>query len=178
MTTLDLPGHGAVHVAVAPPGFDDWDALLALLRASFAYMEGRIDPPSSLDRMDAAALRAKSHDETLILATAAGRLVGCAFAAVRDEHVYVGKVAVAADARGQGVARALLSAADAVARQHGRIGLELQTRVELTENHRSFAALGFRPVAETAHPGYDRPTSITWQRPLADPQPATPGALA
>jgi phosphinothricin acetyltransferase len=42
--------------------------------------------------------------------------------------------------------------------------LELQTRVELIENHNTFSALGFEKVAETAHPGYSRPTSITMQR--------------
>jgi phosphinothricin acetyltransferase len=42
--------------------------------------------------------------------------------------------------------------------------LELQTRVELIENHKTFGALGFEKVAETAHPGYSRPTSITMQR--------------
>ena len=44
--------------------------------------------------------------------------------------------------------------------------LELQTRVELTENHATFRALGFVEVARTAHPGYDRPTSITFRRPV------------
>ncbi|MFN7434077.1 MAG: N-acetyltransferase, partial [Betaproteobacteria bacterium] len=47
----------------------------------------------------------------------------------------------------------------------GRTALELQTRIELTENHATFAALGFAKVAETAHPGYARPTSITLRRP-------------
>jgi hypothetical protein len=56
--------------------------------------------------------------------------------------------------------------ADAMARALGRPLLELQTRVELTENHAIFAALGFREVGRTAHPGYDRPTSVTMERPV------------
>jgi hypothetical protein len=54
--------------------------------------------------------------------------------------------------------------AEAMARELGRPVLELGTRVELTENHAAFAALGFREVARTAHAGYDRPTSVTMER--------------
>lgn len=153
-----------MRIAIDPRGFDDWPALLALLREAFAFMDGRIDPPSSLARLDADGLRAKARDEHLIVATEDDRLVGCVFAAPRAEALYVGKLAVVADRRGRGIARALLLAANAVARRHGLGTLELQTRVELVENHRTFAALGLRTVAETAHPGYDRPTSVTMHR--------------
>ena len=42
--------------------------------------------------------------------------------------------------------------------------LGLQTRVELVENQTAFRAMGFQEVGRTAHPGYDRPTSITYRR--------------
>jgi len=155
-----------MHIEIAPPTFSDWQSLLSLLQSAFAYMHGRIDPPSSLDSMTADDLAKKARTETLILATEGGRLLGCAYAAVRSDCVYVGKIAVAADARQRGLARRLLAVADDVARQAGRDCLELQTRIELVENHRTFAALGFVKVAETAHAGYDRPTSITMRRPV------------
>ena len=113
-------------------------------------------------------LKAKAAEETLIIATAGRDLIGCAFAAVRDECVYIGKVAVAPSARGKGVARAMLAAAEGVARDHGRKFLELQTRVELVENHATFGALGFEKVGETAHAGYKRPTSITMRKRVAE----------
>lgn len=155
----------SLRIAVRPPNFSDWPALLALLQAAFADMDGRIDPPSSLARLDVDALRAKAADEHLFVATVGNTLVGCAFASIRDDCVYVGKLAVAAAARRRGVARALIDAAARLARDHGRTALELQTRIEeLTENHATFAALGFAKVAETAHPGYKRATSITLRR--------------
>ena len=154
----------SLRIAVRPPNFSDWPALLALLQAAFADMDGRIDPPSSLARLDVDALRAKAADEHLFVATVGNTLVGCAFASIRDDCVYVGKLAVAAAARRRGVARALIDAATRLARDHGRTALELQTRIELTENHATFAALGFAKVAETAHPGYTRATSITLRR--------------
>ena len=43
---------------------------------------------------------------------------------------------------------------------------ELDTRIELTENHATFAALGFTKIAERAHDGYERPTFITMRKTL------------
>lgn len=151
-------------IRTATDTFSDWPQLLRLVRDAFAYMDARIDPPSSLNRMGIDEFKAKARSETLILAEEGAVIMGCAFAAVRDDCIYVGKVAVAPSARGKGVARALFAAADEVARQHGRGFLELQTRVELVENHATFAALGFTKVGESAHAGYTRPTSITLRR--------------
>jgi GNAT superfamily N-acetyltransferase len=153
-----------LRIVVSPAEFSDWAGLLALLRASYAYMESRIDPPSSLLRMDAAALEAKSRGEILILALDGERPVGCGFADLREDCVYLGKLAVDAGLRRRGVARRVLEAAESLARANGRAFVELETRIELTENHATFAALGFAKVAETAHPGFDRPTSITLRK--------------
>jgi hypothetical protein len=60
-----------------------------------------------------------------------------------------------------------MEAAESIARQNGKAYLELETRIELLENHKTFAALGFAKVAENAHPGFNRPTSITMRRPVA-----------
>ena len=155
-----------VRIVVAPPAFSDWSGLLALLRSAYAYMEPRIDPPSSLLRMDAAQLAAKAREEVLILAFEGERLVGCAFARLGEDCVYVGKLAVEATIRRRGVARRIMEAAEALARTSARPFVELETRVELTENHATFAALGFAKVGESAHPGFDRPTSIRMRKPV------------
>lgn len=166
---MERPGvrRDALEIRTSPANFNDWPGLVGLLRESFAYMDARIDPPSSLAKMGVAEFKAKAAKETLILAQQGQQLMGCAFAARQGDGLYVGKVAVAATARGRGIARAMFEAADAVARQQGCQYLELQTRIELTENHATFGALGFEKVAETAHPGYQRPTSITMRRAVA-----------
>lgn len=163
MMQADVPA----VVQVAPPDFADWPGLLALLQHSFAYMAPRIDPPSSLQGMSADDLARKARSETLLLAQAGPRLLGCAFAQLRGDCVYLGKLAVADSARRQGLAGRLVDAAAELARLHQRPWLVLQTRVELVENHRTFAALGFAVVAHTAHPGFDRPTSVTMRRSVA-----------
>lgn len=153
-----------MRVAPAPADFSEWDGLLALILDSFAYMDGRIDPPSSARSLTAASLAARAEAEHLWLAGPS--LAGCAFFAERPDALYIGKLAVRPDRQGAGLGRAFVGAAEALARSRGLPRLRLETRIELTGNHAAFARLGFEKVAEKAHPGFDRPTSITMERPV------------
>jgi len=138
-----------------------WPPILALLHEAFAYMEGRIDPPSSLHALTPEALTRQSElGEIWVI----GAPVACVFLTPKPGALYVGKLAVAAGHRGQGLARHLIELADERARVLSLPALELETRVELVENQAAFRAMGFEEVGRTAHPGYDRPTSITYRR--------------
>jgi ribosomal protein S18 acetylase RimI-like enzyme len=92
--------------------------------------------------------------------------VACLFAVPQGDAYYLGKLAVREDLRGHGLATRLVDAAADRAKALGLDHLELQTRVELTENQATFRAMGFVETGRTAHPGYDRPTSITFRRAL------------
>jgi len=144
--------------------FGRWDELLALIREAFAEMEGRIDPPSSVWRLSTEAIAAQAAAGGVFTATEDGALIGCLFASPRGDALYLSKLAVRAEHRGRGFARALIEAAAAEARRRGLKALEVETRIELTENHAAFAAMGFLKTGENAHPGYDRPTSIAMRR--------------
>lgn len=162
---------GAVKSDVVVQGADQnfraWGEILALLRTAFAYQRDRIDPPSSVDRLDEDALASKATEEQLIIALRDERLVGCVFAKRSPEFVYLGKLAVWPHLQGAGIGRMLVKAVEDLARNHGLFLLELETRIELKENHETFAKLGFVKVAEKAHEGFDRPTFITMQKRLS-----------
>jgi predicted GNAT superfamily acetyltransferase len=83
-----------------------------------------------------------------------------------DESLYLGKLAVRNSERGSGLARVLINHAEHCAQQLGLPILELQTRIELTENQRTFASMGFVEHERTAHGGFSRPTSITFRKPV------------
>ncbi len=123
-------------------------------------MDDRIDPPSSLHRMTATTLGKKAERERLFLVRDGGQLAGCMFCRAETDHLYVGKVAVCPTLQGRGIGRALFANAFALASELGLNALELETRIELTENQRAFQRLGFEKIAESAHRGYARPTSI------------------
>jgi GNAT superfamily N-acetyltransferase len=147
-------------------GEDDPTALLALIRESFAYMEGRIDPPSSMTRLTPDSIcehLGKGEIWTLGAPTAPE---ACIFLTPDPPALYLGKLAVAATARRKGYGRALVTHAETRARTLGFDRITLQSRIELTENHTAFRHLGFTKIAVTAHPGYTRPTSITFEKRL------------
>ena len=156
-----------VGISLAGDDFDRWDDLHRLLMDCFAYMAPRINPPTSLLQMGPDVLAEKAKSETLILAMDDERIAGCIFVRLMADKAYVGKLAVDPDYRGQSIARRLMDAAESMAAKHGAPVLELETRIELHENHAAFAKLGFIKVAENAHAGFDRPTSITMQRPVS-----------
>lgn len=150
----------------APADFTDWDAVRSLIQAAFASMDGRIDPPSSARLLSRESMAADAAVGALLLANRGDELVGCLFVRPKADALYLGKLAVRPGLTGSGIGRALVEAARAEATERNLGTLELSVRVELTENHAAFARMGFAKVAETAHPGYDRPTSLTMRAPV------------
>lgn len=138
--------------------------VLTLIRNSFAYMEGRIDPPSSMHRLTEGALRDQMRDgEIWVIGDRPDAVI---FLTPKPGRLYLSKLAVDQDRRGQGLARLLVDLAESRAAALGLQILELQTRVELIENHAAFARMGFVKTGETAHTGFSRATSITMQKRL------------
>ncbi|MDT8345978.1 MAG: GNAT family N-acetyltransferase [Thermohalobaculum sp.] len=145
-----------------------WEALRRLILDAFAIMEGRIDPPSSAHRLtaDSMAGQARTGEVWAIIESEAP--IACMFLTPRPDAMYLGKVAVRPDRQGLGLGRQLAALAEARARALGLPALELQSRIEMTEIHAIYARLGFVRTGATAHPGYDRPTSVTMRKELRD----------
>ncbi len=143
-------------------GAYDWPALLALLRRAFAGMEGRIDPPSSLHRMTPEALASTARlAEVWVLGDP---VQACMVLTPKTGRLYLGKLAVEPALQGQGLGRQMVAWAEGRARALGLPMIELETRVELIENHRFYTALGYVETARTAHDGFDHPTSVTYAK--------------
>lgn len=156
-----------ISVLLAGPDFGRWSELLALIRTAFAHMDGVIDPPSSMHRLDERALGEKAACETAIVALADDDIVGCAFLDDRGDRFYLGKLAVSPTHQRRGIGRLLMARCEALARDAGKTLIELQTRVELIGNQQAFARLGFVETGRTSHEGYYRPTSVTMRKALA-----------
>lgn len=144
----------------------DWPALLRLIQTEFAFMDGRIDPPSSMHRLTADDIARQAAEGEVWVIEDGGVPVACVFLTAKPPALYLGKLAVARAWRGKGLARRLVETAEGRARALGRPALELQSRVELAENHATFIAMGFAEAGATAHEGYDRPTSLTFRKML------------
>jgi len=163
----NLPRHAAQDDPHSPrqaTETTDWSALLALLHRAFAYMDGVIDPPSSLHRLTTAEIARQAREQEVWLTGTPP--VACVFLTRRPDALHLGKLAVDPAQQGRGLGRALIDLAATRARALGLPALELQTRIELVANHAAFTRLGFTRIAATSHPGYDRPTTLTFRRPV------------
>jgi GNAT superfamily N-acetyltransferase len=148
------------------PERDDMAALLSLILAAFAGMEGRIHPPSSTRSLTPETLREKARLESGFVIEAEGRPVACLFCRAERDCLYLGKLAVDPAWQGKGLGRRLLAEAEALAGSLGLKRLRLETRVELTENHAVFGRWGFVRVGEHSHAGFGRVTSIEMAKEL------------
>jgi len=155
------PDARLITIRRVPPDFSDWERVRALILDAFAYMDARIDPPSSALRLTPQSMQEDAEKGALLLADHARDLIGCVFTRTKGDALYIGKLAVRPGLQGTGIGRQLVDAACEEARRLGLTMLELQSRIELTENHVAFGRMGFVKIAETAHEGFDRPTSIT-----------------
>ncbi|MEC7257365.1 MAG: GNAT family N-acetyltransferase [Pseudomonadota bacterium] len=154
------------------PGDAHLTDTLRLIRQCFSAMDGRIDPPSSMHLM---TLDSLEHTAASAEVWAMGEPpVACVVLTHQPDALYIGKLAVSPERRRQGLAARLIDLGEQRARALGLPSLRLQTRVELIENHSVFISMGFRETARTAHPGYDRPTSITMERAVDSKQRMTP----
>ncbi len=150
-------------IRVAPDG-DQVDAILDLLKRSFAFMDPRIDPPSSVLRLTTDAIRAQcERGEVWTLGSPPH---ACIFLIRNPDAIYIGKLAVDETMRGRGIARALVDLAEDRAKASGLGALELETRIELIENHEAFQRLGFVRTSCGTHEGFDRPTFVVMQKRL------------
>ena len=158
-------GRADLHNAVRRLEASDTAALaqvLRLIQTSFAYMTGRIDPPSSMHQLTVSALAQMAKDSSVL--ALGDPVAACLVAKPLPHALYLGKIAIASDLRGRGVLRALLGRSEELARSLSLSRLELQVRIELVENQKIFGNCGFFETARNAHPGYDRATEITMQK--------------
>jgi GNAT superfamily N-acetyltransferase len=139
--------------------------LHALVQGAFGAL--KIDPPSSMLKETAADVAARLERETCFAALADGRLIASVFCVPQGDALYIGRLAVAPEWRGRGVAGALIDAAKAEARRIGARRITLKARIMLPDNVALFRRHGFVVTAEETHAGYSAPTSYAMECALA-----------
>ena len=118
-----------------------------------------IDPPSSALKETEADFAARLKDETCFIVEADGRLIGCVFCAVKDDALYIGRLAVAPAFRRRGIANALMEVAKSEAHRLGLKRITLGARIALPGNVALFRRHGFVIVGHETHAGFSAPTS-------------------
>lgn len=142
----------------------DWAALLALLRVNFAYMDGRIDPPSSLHRLTLPDLSAFSESDEIWVIECNNTPIACVFLTKKQESLYLGRLCVDRGWRVKSLAHQLVDLAADRAAALGYNSLTLDVRIELGENQAAFKAMGFKKTAELSHQGFDKVTYYAFSK--------------
>lgn len=145
-----------VTIRPAVPG--DADAIVALIQAAFTPLIARLDPPPGALRETPATIAAELAVHRGLIAEIEGRVVGSALLKHQPDGLYLGRLAVAPDVQGRGVAKALLAEAERLARSLGYDKLILRVRLAMTENRRLFTGAGFVETELMRHDGYAEPT--------------------
>ena len=143
---------------------EEAEAIVVLIQRAFGEYRGKLRPESGALRETPETIRAATKTDTILLAERAGRILGCVSVRRKDDCAYAGRLAVEPMERGIGVGRALLAAAEALARQMGSDRLRVDVRLKLRDNRTFFRALGFREGAERCHPGFSRPTYVEMEK--------------
>jgi len=145
----------------------DAPAVAALIRTAFAAQSVMTDPLPSALRVTADDLLAHLRKGGGAVVEAANGLAGSALWEEKEGGLYLARLAVAPTWRGRGIAKALVAATAAAARQAGLPRVHLSTRLVLLDNRRLFAACGFVETERHAHPGYAEPTFVDMEKRLA-----------
>ncbi len=145
---------------------DDAPTLAALIRAAFEEQRGLLDPPSGAHAQTPDDLLARLSRGGAFVMEETGRALGCVFWEARPDHLYWGRLSVAPEARGRGLSRPLIEAAETRALELHLPLARLNVRVALPENRAYYARLGYTHHAYGTHPGYATPTYEVMERRL------------
>jgi GNAT superfamily N-acetyltransferase len=136
--------------------------ILDLTRRTFAYMDGLVHPPSSIHHLTLDKLRTQANLAEIW--SSGSPLLASMILTPKRHALYVGKLCVDERSRGKGLSRMMLAHATVRAIALKLPALELETRIELRDNHAAFQVMGFVEVARTSHQGFDHPTALTFRR--------------
>jgi len=139
----------------------DAAGVLAVVLAAFGQYRGRLVPESSAFGETVETVRGTIEAGGAVIAEAAdGRMVGAVLFEPEGDALYLGRLAVLPELRGQGVAARLVEAVEAQARARRCPAVTLGVRLALSDNIRLFTRLGYVETGRTAHPGFAEPTSM------------------
>jgi predicted N-acetyltransferase YhbS len=128
---------------------DRLDEIMAMVHAAFSDFT----PPSGVMKETAADLAQRQRDGFVLVAMENDQFIGSVFCAVKDNSLYLTRMATRPDRWGDGIGRALLRACEAEARKMGLPKLLLRVRKTLPGNRIYFARFGFVVTGEGQEAG-------------------------
>ncbi|HNP72808.1 MAG TPA: GNAT family N-acetyltransferase [Kouleothrix sp.] len=152
------------HIIIQEASEADIPAIVAITQAAFAEYSDRLDPPSSVRDETAEKVLAKLAEGRAVLALVGGAPAGTVYYSPREGYVYLGRLAVLPERRGQGVGAALIAYVERRAAELGLPLVRLGVRVALPHLRAMYERLGYRVYEERRHPGYAVTTFVMMEK--------------
>jgi N-acetylglutamate synthase-like GNAT family acetyltransferase len=149
---------------IRPAHADEAPAIVALLHGAFAEYRGKLQPEPGALSESLDTISSVMSVGTILVAVRDNRIAGCVAIQRKADFAYAGRLAVDPGARGAGVGKALMAAAESTARQLGARRLRVDVGLALTENRAFFRTLGFVEGGHRCHPGFSRPTYVELEK--------------
>lgn len=120
--------------------------------AAFEEFRGKLDPPSGALRETLADVRVAASEGGAFLGFLDGEPVASGRYALKEDHLYCGRLAVLPAFRGKGIGKALLAHVEKVAREKGFQEIRLATREVMESNLRLYLSQGYEVQEVFTHP--------------------------
>ena len=142
----------------------DAGAILEIMVVAFEQYRDKLNPPSSVFRETPESVSAKLATGGGFVALVGDTMSGCVLYEPKTDYLYLGRLAVLPEYRGQGIARLLVTSVENHAQALNLPRIQLGVRVALTDNQEFFAGLGYRIVSYERHPGHSEPTFVYMEK--------------
>ena len=143
---------------------EDAYSLSAVIQAAFEEYRGRLDLPSGAHAETVQAVREKMVRAEAVVVSVDQNVVGCAFFEPEGDHIYLGRLAVLPQYRGQGIGQKLVAWVEGQARLRGYTRVRLGVRVGLTGNRAFFERQGYHLRSYGSHAGHAEPTYLNLEK--------------
>ncbi|MBN1563273.1 MAG: GNAT family N-acetyltransferase [Anaerolineae bacterium] len=153
-----------IHLHEAQP--DHADHILAVLVAAFEQYRDQLDPPSGVFRETAADIRQKLARGGGFVACDEQRIIGAVLYQAHPDYMYLGRLAVLPDYRGQHIATRLITQVEQQALVRQLATVRLNVRLSLTGNQRFFHSVGYTITDYCCHENYTEFTYVTMEKKL------------
>jgi ribosomal protein S18 acetylase RimI-like enzyme len=152
--------------SIRPAEAGDAARIAGLVRRAFGSQSRQTDPPPSALKETAATIGAHLAKGGGAVVERGAAMVGAVLWEEEDGALYISRLSVDPGHRRQGIARALIDAAEREARRRGLARLTLGVRLALEDNRRLFRSCGFAETTLHGHEGFPEPTWVSMERRL------------
>lgn len=126
-----------------------------LMRAAFSEYDAVLTVPSSAMWETVEDVAGHIAEGGAVLARAGTDAVGSGRYALREDHVYIGRLSVLPSHRGRGIGAAMMLAMEQRALTEGRTEARISVRIMLSKNVELYERLGYIVTARYPHPRGD-----------------------